>query len=189
MSLCVIDTVSPINIPAVAVLVTPFPSLFIQKFVSSLESIVWNPTPIIPISHHLKRNVQNLQNSNEKCRHLNMAQGASGQIPRRGGVYFADGMCTPSRVSFSPSFFNVGIKRRQFFWSRLSEAVFCKCKLLFRHFPLLMLLFGVYFQPMFSKARYHLEETSLKPGEKSFLGVHIPVPVHIKSSALPPRAK
>ena len=44
-------------------------------------------------------------------------------------VYFTDGICTLSRVSLLPLFFTLGIKRRQFFYSRFSKGVFCNSEL------------------------------------------------------------
>ena len=91
--------------------------------------------------------------------------------PGRRLVYLADGMCTPSWVSFSPLFSNAKYQKktiflepivtvaRSIFIGRVVISSFCRIFYTFRD-----ILFAD-----FSKASYHLVAKFLKPGENNFL--------------------
>ena len=117
-------------------------------------------------------------------------------------------MCNPSRVSFSPLLSNA--RGYQTKTSRLSAGIFCKSKMLFRHFPVLLLRFGVYsilhiiflisyisyyiFILLLIILRsilyygayfgYHLKGKVLKPGEQIISWSALPLDLS-KSPALP----
>ena len=93
-----------------------------------------------------------------------------------GGIFgtFADGMCTPSQISFSPLFLKPGIKRKQFFERQVSkERNFSKAryqkKAIFRKPGIKRKQFfesQVSKESNFSKARYQKKAIFRKPGIK-----------------------
>ena len=95
-----------------------------------------------------------------------------GPVPRVAYlVYFADGMCTPSRVSFLPLSSTPG--RKAIFVKSVVKNVISLFS--YEFLKLLSILFANFF-----KAGYHFEGKILKPGEKVFLGVHTPVQFKVK---------
>ena len=82
-------------------------------------------------------------------------------------VYFTDGMCTPSWLSFSLLFSDARYQEKAIVPKTIVKSVIFL-------FSYDFLRFGVYFSPISPKAGYRFEEKNLKPGEKFFFGVHPP---------------
>ena len=105
-------------------------------------------------------------------------------------AYFVDGMSPPTRVSFPHLFLTPGSKRRQFFSRQLAEGIFCYYNdLLFCHFPLKLLCFGVHFSSIFWKAGYHLKREFLKPGGKIVSWIAHPCTHQVYCPPLQPKEK
>ena len=99
-------------------------------------------------------------------------------------MYLADGDA-PFFHGIVVAYCERGIRRRQFFWSRLSK-LGKKGNFVRSGYHLVQLLcFGVYFSPIFSRIGYHLQAKILEPSKtKFFVGTS---PYKFRSSAsLPP---
>ena len=80
--------------------------------------------------------------------------------------YFADRICTPFWVLFSPLFLTYDAKRTPFSRAGFQKGYFVGVSCYFIFFPSIFYVLEYTFRQFFSEAGYHLEGKFLKPDEK-----------------------